>query len=90
LLKEYAPPKLAPRPNNNYHYMLTRALPHLARTDPDVLQDLIKELLTKPTIHPIIFEAFRTAITRVHGTVKPPEVQQFFDKFANQPGENLP
>lgn len=70
--------------------MLTRALPHLGRTDPDVLQDLIKELLTKPSIHPIIFEAFQTAINRVHGTAKSQEVQQFYDKFANQSGESLP
>ncbi len=90
LLKEYAPPKLMPRPNNNYHYMLTRALPHLARVDPDVLQDLLKELLTKSSLHTIIFDAFNTAITKVHVTARPPEVQQFYDKFANQQVQTLP
>jgi hypothetical protein len=55
LLKEYAPSKLVQRQNNNYEYMLTKALECLEKVDREILTDLLKEVANKPAIHPALY-----------------------------------
>lgn len=81
LLKEYAPSKLQQKQNNNYEYMLSRALEYLERVDREILTDLLKEVANKPAIHPALFQAFEKAIKKVYNTGNAQEVQFFFDKF---------
>jgi hypothetical protein len=49
--------------------------------DKEILSDLVKELSSKATLHPVIYDAFEKTIKKIfiNGTIQ--EVQFFFDKF---------
>lgn len=81
LLKEYTPAKLRPRHNNNYEYLLGKALEYLDRVDKEILTDLLKELASKTSIPPAIYTPFESAIRKVFLNANLQEVQFFFDKF---------
>ena len=81
LLKEFFPAKLENKNNNNYEYLLNKSLDYLEKIDKEILNDLLKELINKKTIHPTIFEAFDKTIKKIFSNGNIQEVQFFYDRF---------